>query len=242
MRYIIVVSLFIGWFGFSTASAFLVPPLTGPVVDQSGLLSRQAVASLTEILQQLNNQQKAQLQVLVVDSLDGTPIEQASIQVVDTWKLGSQKGDNGVLLFIAFKDKKIRIEVGQGLEGDLPDVVASRIIREVIAPYFKQQKYSDGVIAGVFSIIKIIDPEFSAQNASSYKVKSTDSNGLILFVILFIIFSVLNSGVGRRVHRRSGPWGGGFGGGGFGGGGWGGGGGWSGGGGGFSGGGASGDW
>lgn len=237
-RYFFVLFLILA----SRVFAFEVPPLTGPVMDQVGVISPQARTSLSEILLKLNAKGKAQLQILIVETLDGTPIEQASIQAVDQWKLGSARGDNGILFLIAIKDRKARIEVGQGLEGDLPDIVASRVIREVLAPYFKEKQYSEGIIAAVFAIIQRVDPEFQFDdNAQSINPQQQLPKGALVFILFFLILIFLNRGKGGRHFRGGGmgPWGGG----GFGGG-WGGssGGGWSGGGGGFSGGGASGDW
>lgn len=226
---------------------FEVPALTGPVVDEAGLLSASERAQISELLFKVQNTGKAQIQVLIVKTLDEEPIEQASIKVVDQWKLGAKKTDNGVLLLVAIQDRKIRIEVGQGLEGDLPDIIASRIVRQVISPLFKQGRYSEGIAQGVLQILQKVAPEFAEgtvpveSRSEGRKKYQLGNKEVIALIILFLLFSIIGRfGGGGRGFR--GGYGGGFGGGlgGFGGGG--GGGGWSGGGGGFSGGGASGDW
>lgn len=224
-------------------TTFKVPPLTGPVIDQVGFLTRSDRQELMQLLYDFNKRGKAQVQVLIVPDLQGFPIEQASIQITDQWKLGSAKKDNGVLFLIAAQERALRIEVGQGLEGAIPDITAKRIISDQVIPLFRAKRYSAGVVVGVHEILRLADKEFADEN----NLKEEDSGGidptLFVIIVLFIIISILGRfGGGRGRFYRGGGWGGG----GFGGGGgWssgGGGGGWSGGGGGFSGGGASGNW
>lgn len=229
-----------------TAPAFAnfeVPKLTGPVVDNAHIVNERDRQYLDQLIRRVYESSQVQMQVLTVDSLGGEAIEQASIAVTDKWKLGKKGDDKGVLLFVAVQDHKVRIEVGQGLEGDLPDILASRIIREVIVPAFKQGDMSGGVVAGVQNIAAIVAPDLGL---NTHKKQMNGDNAVAIVYILFILFTFIFGLFGRRRgFWGGGPgfWGGGFGGGGFGGGGFGGGGGgWSGGGGGFSGGGASGGW
>lgn len=230
------------------ASAFQVPSLTGPVVDEAGVLNGQTVSKLSGLLQRINQRGTVQLQVLTLSSLQGDVIENVSIQVVDAWKLGTAKGDNGVLFLIVPSEKKMRIEVGQGLEGDLPDVIAKRIIADVVAPYFREGLYNEGITAGVIEILRHTDAKAIGEEAPPPPAREKKKSGLfwfILIIFLLLLKQILfggGGGGGRGFGGRRGL--GGFYGGGFGGGGFGGssGGGWSGGGGGFSGGGASGSW
>jgi uncharacterized protein len=237
-----------------------VPPLTGPVIDQAGMLSSTTLERLDAFLRRHVERGGAQIQVAIVSSLEGLSIEEYSIQLVDKWQLGKKKEDRGVLLLIAANEHKMRIEVGRGLEGDLPDVVASRIIREVMAPEFREGANDQAVIDGVRSIIHYTDPSLEEQAPPTENVQPHKRGHL--FVFLFWIFFALlmlfgNMGFGpwwllwlfSSRRSRSSGWGNFGGGGGWGGGssggGWGGGsggGGWSGGGGGFGGGGASGGW
>ena len=224
---------------------FQVPTLTGPVMDEVGLLPRSTRQDLTQLLYDFNRRGKAQIQILIIDSLEGEPIESASIKITDKWRLGDKKKDNGILFLIAWKDRAMRIEVGQGLEGAIPDVYAKRIIADHVVPLFKQKKYSEGVYAGVSDIMSLADKEFADERMPAHNSSNDDDGGggipIWLIIIVLIIISILGRFGGGRGRFYGG--GGGFGGGGFGGfGGSGGGGGWSGGGGGFIGGGASGNW
>lgn len=232
---------------------FQVPSLTGPVMDEVGLFSGAQLALLDRTLREFNLQGKVQLQIFVVRSLQGFPIESASIAVTDQWKLGDAKKDNGVLFLVAPTERKMRMEVGQGLEGTLPDVIVKRIQQEYVVPAFRSQRMAEGIVAGTARLLEVIDkdfyeshPELSAQAESpeheSRRARGSQRPSLPVFLIfgVFIILSLLSRLFGGgRGGRGGGFFGGGFGGGGFGGGG---GGGWSGGGGGFSGGGASSDW
>ena len=137
-----------------------------PVVDQAGLLSRQDRAKLTNSLIQIKKQTGNEIAVLTVNSLEGESIDGYSIRVADKWKLGSKDKDNGILFLISVKDRKMRIEVGQGLEGDLPDARAGQIIRS-IKPYFRRGEYKSGIVLGVSQIAKNIGGEL--KNAPSRK-------------------------------------------------------------------------
>lgn len=241
MRLLIFFSLLL--FSLLSSAAYVVPELTGPVVDKSLVLSPNQKAQIESALFALKNTKGTQLQVLVIDTLDGTPIEVASIKTVQEWKLGTSKSDRGLLFMIALQDKKIRLEVGQGLEGDVPDAIASRIIRESVAPAFKEGDFLVGILGGLFKIVSYTDPDFDfkshfegikIERKHSRRSGGNRSSHLILFLVLGVI--VLFGSRARGGYRSSGYYGGG-GGSSFGGGG-----GWSGGGGGFSGGGASGSW
>lgn len=240
------VNLLVIFLALSVRAEFQVPALEGPVMDKVGYLDFNTRKSLSALLKDFNKKGKAQIQVLIIPSLEGEPIEQVSIRITDKWKLGSEKQDNGVLFLISDQDRKIRIEVGQGLEGDIPDLIAKRIITQAVSPYFKARQKALGVQNGVLEIIKHIDPDFLAEKGIQDETTSDTKSKVIFFIliVLFIAFRFLTF-FGRG---RFGYFGGGFGGGsggGWSGGGFGGGssgGGWSGGGGGFSGGGASGDW
>jgi uncharacterized protein len=237
--------------------AFDIPRLSGPVVDKAGLISSAVKRKLTASLHALKQQGGTQIAVLTVDELDGLSIEEASIKVVDNWKLGSAKEDQGVLLLVSKKDRKIRIEVGQGLEGSLTDAHAKRIIDETMVPLFRSGNVNEGIYLGVYQIAERTNPELNltgifGAEAGKWKRTRRRRGGLGgLFPILIFIFWMLISSkrgggsggrgagglmaglmLGSMMGGRS------YGSGGFGGGG----GGFGGGGGGFSGGGASGGW
>lgn len=225
---------------------FTVPPLTGPVIDSGEILQRQTESALDNALRALRTQGGTQITVLTVPSLEGLAIEQASIRVVDEWKLGDEKSDSGVLLMIAVKDRRVRIEVGQGLEGSLTDADSSRIIHESMLPLFKSGDYDSGILVGVYQIARKTNPDIDLTPYLEGQVRRKGPRSQISFssflviLFLFLLLGFFGGGRGRGLHRRAHYGHGGWGGGGFGGSG--GGGGWSGGGGGFSGGGASGSW
>lgn len=131
------------------AQAFTVPPLTGPVVDQAALLSSREAADLSKRLHEIKNAGTAQIQILILESLNDEPIEQVAIQTFDRWKIGDQTKDDGVLFITSVKDRKLRIEVGQGLEGAIPDVIAKRIISEITRPLYRTQNYYAGIVLTV---------------------------------------------------------------------------------------------
>jgi uncharacterized protein len=241
--------------GIARAAGFEVPPLRSAVTDLAGILSPRARNQLEAALQHLHKVGGTQLAVLTVPDLGGLTIEQASIRVTDVWKLGSADKDDGVLLMVAPNERRARIEVGQGLEGDLPDAYAKRIIDEGITPLFREGDFDGGVIVGVYQIAQRTNPDVDLKpylEGSLHAPRTSHAQrplglwqGLFIAILMvFVLFSrlgflpfLLGAGIGGMGrHRTGGFGGGGFGGGGFGGGGF------SGGGGGFSGGGASGGW
>lgn len=218
------------------------PQLSSPVVDEARLLKSTERREIEQWLYEYKKSGKAQIQVAIVDNLQDIPIEEYSIRLVEKWKLGSNVKDDGVLFLISKNDKKMRIEVGQGLEGALTDIQAKRILDDRVRPLFKAGQFGAGIAAGVYEIIQTVDPEYLGAHTEQqpWKSEKKSSSWLYLILVILIIFvnvsRVLGFGGGRR--GRGGFYGG------MGGGGWssGGGGGWSGGGGGFSGGGASSNW
>ncbi len=226
------------------AKAFEVPRLTGPVIDEMNLLSSSARDQIENYIRQIRQNNGPQLQVFITSSLQGEEVEQVTIKVFDTWKLGDKGIDNGILFLIAPTARKMRIEVGKGLEGDLPDVIAKRIVADVVAPYFKRQEYDSGVVQGVLAIAKYINATPAEKQQMRQTTAPSASRGFLLgfllhnpIILIFLVLFILKLFFGGR-GGGSGFYGG-WGGGGFGGGG---GGSWGGGGGSSSGGGASGDW
>lgn len=220
------------------------------VVDLAGIINDNVEANLNRYLLELEQKTTAQMIVLTINSLEGESIEDLSIEIAhNKWKLGQKDKDNGVLLLVAFQDKKYRFETGYGLEGILPDSLAGSIGREYLVPYFRKGDYSTGIVKATLVVINIIAsdagveisgmPKLRARSPSVERKKPTFLS--IIFTILFFIgmiylaikhprlfmFLLIMSMMGGG---RRGGWGGS--GGGFGGGG----------GGGFGGGGASGGW
>src|ERR1700749_4264559 len=136
-----------------------VPPLTGRVVDQTGTLSSDDIASLTQKLKDFEARKGSQVAVLIVPTTQPEEIEQYSIRVAEAWKIGRKKIDDGAILLVAKNDRKLRIEVGYGLEGALTDVTSKRIIDEIITPKFRGGDFAGGISDGVDAIIKVVDGE-----------------------------------------------------------------------------------
>jgi uncharacterized protein len=243
----VLVTLLVALLSVGRARAVDVPPLEGRVNDRAGLLPAEIKGELERKLAAYEAKTGHQVAVLTIPTLGGDPVEDFSMRVVEAWKLGRAQHDDGVLILVVPQDRKMRIEVGYGLEGVLPDAAAGRITREVMAPRFKQGDYAGGIVAAVDAVLGATGGEVTAAPRPKSPVSKVGGvlrtlGGLVVFGLFFgliLVMSIVNRLGGRR--------GGGvyFGGGGFGGGnggGFGDGGGFSGGGGGFGGGGASGDW
>ena len=215
------------------------PTLSGRVVDEAALMSRKQAHQLTQQLAAFEKRSGIQLVVVSVDSLDGETIEEYGYQLCRHWGIGQKGKNNGVLLLIAQDERKVRIEVGYGLEGALPDAIAANIIQTRILPAFKRGDMVAGVVAGSQSIMKALAGEYQPVE----QPKSDSDGGPWLFILVVIAMIVLHNlrggGGGPGGRRRAAYMAGGFGAGSFGGRG---GGGFSGGGGSFGGGGASGGW
>jgi uncharacterized protein len=253
-------ALFLLSAAFPAAAGIPVPRLSGPVVDEAGVLDgawERRLSDLSRAARAQNGGTGPQLQYLLVKTLDGEPVEDYSMRVAEAWKLGTKGKDDGVLVVVAVKDRKVRIEVGGGLEGGLTDAQSGRIIRTAIVPAFREGRYGEGLQAAgqqILGALGAMPPGMAQAPRRQVQIQkevpvlgalfaflfSLGAPVLFLLVVLFVIVRAL-FGFGRGGPR--GPWGGGGfgGGGGFSSGGSSGGG-WSGGGGGFSGGGASGSW
>jgi uncharacterized protein len=148
-----------------------LPTLNEPVVDQANLLSAPEKQALSQRIIKLYQQGKAQIGVVIVPTTGQEDIFDFAMRIAEKWQLGSAKQDNGLLMAIAVNDHRIQILSGYGLEGVLPDVVLSRIIRNNITPYFKQNQYAQGIQAGLNEIEKVLnmDPEVATQAAQALK-------------------------------------------------------------------------
>ncbi|TNH96254.1 TPM domain-containing protein [Aeromonas sobria] len=216
------------------------PALSGRVVDEAALMSRKQAHQLTQQLAAFEKRSGIQLVVVSIDSLDGEIIEEYGYQLGRHWGIGQKGKNNGVLLLIAQDERKVRIEVGYGLEGALPDAIAANIIHGRILPAFKRGDMVAGIMAGSQSIMKALAGEYQPVD----QPKDDKFGGFWLFVLMVIAMIVLHnlrgggggSGRRRRAAYTAGGFGAGSSGGSFGGGGF------SGGGGSFGGGGASGGW
>ncbi|MBV7255781.1 TPM domain-containing protein [Pacificimonas sp. WHA3] len=244
----------------ASAAAQTFPALTGRVVDQANILSPATEAELTATLEQLEKATQRQLVVATVTSLEGYPIEDYGFRLGRAWEIGDEQRDDGAILLVAPNDRKVRIEVGYGLEGVLSDGLSFLIVNREILPRFRDGDMEGGVRSGVMSLASqmALPADEAAANLAAADAAARDQRessgdggfpwGLI-WILVIIAFNVWSMSRRRGGRRRGGVliWGmpgfsggrssgGGFSGGGFSGGGF------SGGGGSFGGGGASGGW
>jgi len=146
--------------GLSAASGEVaVPPLSAHVTDLTGTLSAQQIRDLESRLAAFERGKGSQIAVLMLPSTQPETIEEYSIRVADAWKIGRARVDDGVILVVAKNDRKLRIEVGRGLEGAIPDAIAKRVIAEVITPHFKANDFYGGIAAGTGALMKLIEGE-----------------------------------------------------------------------------------
>ncbi len=196
-----LVALLVCW-AFAAFADVAVPPLTGRVVDQTGTLSSDDIARLTQTLKDLETRKGSQVTVLIVPTTEPETIEQYSIRVADAWKIGRKKIDDGAVLVVAKADRRLRIEVGYGLEGALNDVTAKRIIDEIITPRFRSGDFAGGISAGVDRIIGVIDgeplPAPPARQDSGVLSHIDPVNPFYIFAII-IMGAVLRATLGRLI-------------------------------------------
>lgn len=155
-------------------SVIPVPALQGRITDDAGILSSATREHLSGLLKAHEERTTNQVAVLTVSTLEGETIEEFATRVFDRWRLGRKKKDNGVLIVVAPKDRRMRIEVGYGLEGILTDVKAGRIIRNTMAPRFKADDFDGGVTAGVLAVIALLEEGGAQQKSASSPAEGTD--------------------------------------------------------------------
>ena len=161
-----------------------IPTLNARVTDLTGTLSSDQKANIEASLAQLENTKGSQLVVLVVPTTQPETIEDYSLRVVEKWKLGRKGVDDGVLLVIAKKDRKMRIEVGYGLEGVITDIYAGRIINEYISPEFRRNNFYQGVVAGTSQISNLIQGESLPPVSSRQGNTNNDPIGILAFMVM----------------------------------------------------------
>lgn len=178
--------------------ALEVPPLAARVNDLAGALSPEMRQQLEQKLAAFERETSNQIVVLTVPSLQGDDIDQFSIRVAEAWKIGQKGRDNGVLLVIATTERKVRFEVGLGLQGVLPDITSGRIIREVMRPYLKVGNYDQGVAAGVGGIISATKGEFKGTGQTSKKSPAQKTSPSFLTMLLGVAVAAAIAGLSSR--------------------------------------------
>ena len=187
---------------FAALADVAVPPLTGRVVDQTGTLSVGDIASLDRTLRDFEAKKGSQIAVLIVPTTQPETIEQYSIRVAEAWKIGRRKIDDGAILVVAKNDRKLRIEVGYGLEGALTDVTTRRIIDEVITPKFRSGDFAGGISDGADRILRVVDgeplpaPAKQQQDSGDLLGHIDPFNPFLLFGV-FIAGGILRALLGR---------------------------------------------
>jgi uncharacterized protein len=218
-----------------------LPDPAGPVNDFAGVLDPRSAASIDALSRALLAKTGVSVVVATVESIEPYgSVEQYSIDLATKWGIGSKKEDNGALLLLAVKERRVRLEVGRGLEGIIPDGLAGQIIDESVIPSFRAGEYGQGMLRGVQAVAGIVADEYGVQlsdydlrESHRYVQGSGRSPLFFLFLILALLFMggrwffpilLFGSLAGRRMYHSRGFYGGGFGsgGGGFGGGGFGG--------------------
>jgi len=182
------------------AAEVAVPPLKARVIDLTATLTPDQRSALEQKLAALEARKGSQVAVLMVPTVQPEMVEQYAIRVFDQWKLGRKGVDDGVLLLIAKNDRKLRIEVGRGLEGAIPDAYAKRIIDEEITPRFKQGDFHGGIEAGAARITKLIDGE--AMPAPKSSALSRQDEELIWMIVFILVPAFLVGGVIREIFGR----------------------------------------
>jgi uncharacterized protein len=188
----------------SALALVAVPALSGRVVDQTGTLAASDIASLTQQLKDLETRKGSQIAMLIGPTTDGEAIEQFSLRVAEAWKIGRKKIDDGALLVIAKNDRRLRIEVGYGLEGALTDATTKRIIDEDITPKFKAGDFAGGVSAGINRMIRVVDGEKLPEPEpphwqSSGLFNTIDPFNPFVLAFVFIVGGALRASLGRLV-------------------------------------------
>ncbi|MHA3055588.1 TPM domain-containing protein [Acinetobacter sp. ANC 4633] len=186
----------------SEATTMILPALDQPVIDQAHVLTVAERQALAQKILTVYQQQKAQIGILIVPTTGQQDIFDYAMRVAEQWKLGRSQQDNGLLMVVAINDHHIQILTGYGLEGVLPDVVLSRIIREQMTPLFQQQQYAKGIQVGLDEIIQILnqDPELAKQAANQLKqqhaealLKQQSYTKMLSYVVVILIVGVVAS-------------------------------------------------
>ena len=171
----------------SPAAALDVPPLSGRIVDNAHLLPADRAASLSDELAAHEARTGNQVELLTLPSLEGEPLEEFSHRVATTWKLGQKGTDNGVLILVVPGDRKVRIEVGYGLEGTLTDLKSSRIIREEMTPRFRTGDFAGGITTGVRAVLGTIEGTYTAPTRKTVPAGNNIESALGMFFVAIVV-------------------------------------------------------
>ncbi|EUJ09684.1 beta-propeller domain-containing protein, methanol dehydrogenase [Methylophilaceae bacterium 11] len=190
------VLLVLSWIALPAFSApMAIPALTSPVTDLTQTLSPQSQQSLAQKLNQLSKEKGSQIAVLIVDTTQPEDIAQFGIRVAEAWKIGRDKQDDGVIIIVAKADRKMRIEVGYGLEGAIPDLTAKRVISETMAPRFRQGDFEGGLNAAIDQLTALI----AGEALPAPQKKSSQGGGLLEWLPILMFVAIFTGMVLRSI-------------------------------------------
>lgn len=181
-------------FTFQQLSALEVPSYDGYVTDLAGVLSANEKEALEKRLEIYEESTSNQIAILIIDSLEGEILENYSINVARKWGIGQKDKDNGILILISLGDRKMRVEVGRGLEGTMTDLLSSRVI-EKMRPHFKNENYYEGINDGIDLIYQIISGEYTNEDAEAEKENTSKITLFSFLAIVAVIITVIISSI-----------------------------------------------
>src|SRR6266702_204589 len=186
----------------SARAEVAVPPLKAHVTDLTGTLSASQLRDLDSRLSDFERGKGSQIAVLMLPSTQPETIEEYSIRVAEAWKIGRARVDDGVILVVARDDRKLRVEVGRGLEGTIPDAVAKRVVSDVIAPHFRSGDFYGGDAAGTDALMKLIEGEGLPAPRSRVTVNGVHRTIDLQTIFLLFVALVLTDAIFRRLFGR----------------------------------------
>ena len=217
---ILICALFLGVCLPCFAQEINYPSSKGYVNDYAGILSAQTAQEIDSICRQVESKTTAQIALVIVNTTKPLEIEQYAVELFQRWGIGQKEKDNGLLLLVAINDRAVRIETGYGLEGAIPDAIASYIISQTIIPEFRQDQHEKGLLLAVLSIADLIAKEYNVSldlDERLSAVRPAEENkasplAMLIYVILFILIFGMRSGLlfffllGPTGRRRGGYW------------------------------------
>ena len=230
MKKIFIIAAFFIFTGIGFCEEPRFQNYTGYVNDYAGVLSDEAKAKLAALSSEIEAKTTSQLAILTIDTTAPLDIEAYAVKLFEKWGIGQKGKDNGVLMLIAVQDRRVRIEVGYGLEGAIPDALAKNIIEKSMLPFFKSGDYNAGILQGAAVVSKLIAGEYNVEISALENIKIAASSRKpsifdFLFLIIFIIIILIRARLfwffpmtGRVGGKSGGYWSGGGSSGGFGGG------------------------
>jgi len=186
----------------SASGEVAVPPLKAHVTDLTGTLSASQLRDLDSRLSDFERGKGSQIAVLMLPSTEPETIEEYSIRVADAWKIGRARVDDGVILVVAKNDRKLRVEVGRGLEGAIPDAMAKRVVSDVITPHFRSGDFYGGVAAGTDALMKLIEGEGLPAPRSGVIINGVHRPIDFQTIFLLFVALVLTGAIFRRLFGR----------------------------------------